>query len=103
METSIEYRKKTGWLNFLQHDPFTILRIIRERNKENRLKRVNQEIKESFQVKEFGGRLWITHDGVAVKELDRNMKTDAILQTLQEIRKCAVEHCEIAYPYMRYR
>lgn len=102
MEQNIEYNKEFSLLKMLQHDPLTLLRLIRERNKENRIKRISQEMKNRFQVRECGGRLWITHDGVAVKELERDMSTDAILRMLREIRECAIAHREIGLPYTRH-
>lgn len=65
--------------------------FIKNRREKKRLKR-DVELKSFFKVKERGGRLWLTHDGVAFMEIAPMSLAEDVAKELDKARKTAVEY-----------
>lgn len=53
-------------------------------------KKQEQELRERFKVEERGCSLWLTVDGVAVREIEKNMDAATIYGLLSDARIAAV-------------
>ena len=68
----------------------SLKKYISDKKEEYRLQTEN-EIKSKFKVKERGGFLWLTHDGVAFMKIANVAQAEEITKELNKARECAVE------------
>lgn len=50
------------------------------------------DVHSQFQVKERGGHLWLTHNGVAFLKIDTDERAQFVTDMLNGARNCAVEY-----------
>lgn len=55
-------------------------------------KKQEQELRERFRVEERGGSLWLTVDGVAIRQIEKSMDAATIYGLLADARIAAVTY-----------
>lgn len=72
----------------------TIKQYIEDKKEKYRLKD-EANMKASFKVKERGGFLWLTYNGVAFKKMESSASASDIVKALNMARDCSVEFIRI--------
>lgn len=61
---------------------------MRERHHE----RTEQAIRDEFSISERGGKLWFTHNGVAIRQADSGSSIIEVIWELTQLRDAAVRY-----------